>query len=178
MPKKNEGGYSLMEVGLALSIGILLMGAAVYGYRSLREQSGDANMRQKVQDLQAVVEELYSARFAYPTPNTLRDVWEKRRPDDYRSSPWGGPALGLTDNDKGILSYDLQQGNTTYHKEQSSAAAGALHYVTINNAGQPGTVDLWDMTRGSTVSVRAYAVAGDKIVNGGGRLFFHVQGGR
>ncbi|MNK73616.1 hypothetical protein D3C87_931140 [compost metagenome] len=178
MPKKNEGGYSLLEVGLALSVGILLMGAAVYGYRSLREQSGDANMRQKVQDLQSLVEELYAARFAYPTADTLRDVWKARRPDDYRSSPWGGPVLGLIDSDKGILSYALNHGNTTYHKERTSSSAGAVHYVTVDNAGQPGSVDLWDMTRGSTVSVRAYAVAGDKIVNGSGRLFFHVQGGR
>jgi hypothetical protein len=179
MDRKKEGGYSLMEVGLALSIGILLTGSAVYGYKALRDQSGDAAMRQKVQDLRVLVEELYAPSSAFPTPDTLRTAWKMRRPDDYKSSPWGGPVIGSTETNRGILSQTISDGATQYEElEKDSSTGGALHYIWIENAGAAGTAAFWDVTRGATVSATAYMVAGDKPVDGQGHLFFHVQSGR
>lgn len=179
MDRKQEGGFSLLEVGLALSVGILLTGASIYGYKALRDSSGDAAMRQKVQDLRTVVEELYAPTSAFPTPATLRSAWRIRRPDDYKSSPWGGPVIGADDTNRGIQAYDLSHGSVAFETEtKDSDNAGGLYYIRIDNAGMPGTVGLWDLTRGATVSATAYAVAGNKIVASDGRRFFYVQSGR
>ncbi len=176
--RRKEGGYSLMEVGLALSIGILLTGSAVYAYKALRDQSGDAAMRQKVQDLQVLVEELYAPTTTFPTPDTLRTAWASRR-EDWKSSPWGGPVIGGSNANKGIVSDDLTHGAARYQKlEKDSSTGGALHYITITNGAVAGTADFWDVTKSATVSATAYMVAGDKPVDGQGHLFFHVQSGR
>lgn len=179
MDRKREGGFSLLEVGLALSVGILLTGASIYGYKALRDSSGDANMRQKVQDLHALVEELYAPTSTYPTHETLRSAWKMRRPGDYKSSPWGGPVIGADETSRGIVAFDLSHGSTAFLKEtDDSNNTGGLYYIRIANGGLPGTVDFWDMTRGATVSATAYAVAGNKSVNSVGRRFFYVQSGR
>ena len=179
MDRKHQGGYSLMEVGLALSIGILLAGSSVYGYKALRDQSGNATMRQKVQDLQALVEELYAPNSTFPTPESLRAVWKMRRPYDYKSSPWGGPVIGANETNRGIQSFTLDHGATSFEKETTdSNNAGGLYYIRIDNLGMPGSASLWDLTRRATVSATAYAVAGNKIVGSDGRRFFHVQSGR
>lgn len=182
MVRRAEAGFSLLEVGLALSIGILLMGASIYGYRALREQSGDAAMRQKVQDLQVLVEELYATRFAYPEGNTLISAWKLRRPKDYGLNPWGGPipvSSADLESTGGILTSVVEDGGQS-PAMQDDILPGGLYYYRINPAadGSPGSHGFEDFVLGRYATASAYAVAGNKMIGNNGRRFFHVLGGR
>lgn len=182
MDRRNERGFSLLEVGLALSVGILLMGASVYGYRALREQSGDAAMRQKVQDLQVLVEELYAPRFAYPDGNTLIDAWKIRRAKDYSLSPWGG-TIPVSSVDLaatgGILTSVVNDGGQS-PAAQDDILPGGLYYYRINPAadGSPGSHGFEDFVLGRYATASVYAVAGNKIMGNNGQRYFHVLSGR
>lgn len=178
--RKHERGYSLLEVGLALSVGIMLLGASVYGYRALREQAGDAGMRQKVQDLQMLVEELYLAPRVYPTDDQLIDAWKRRRPQDYQSNPWGGLILA-TEADRtstgGIL-YSAANHGDVRTTGQDDVLPGGMYYTIIHNGAFYGSAQFGDLSRGGAlVSATGYAVAGNKVIGNNGFRYFYVLSG-
>ncbi len=160
--KYEERGFSLLEVGLALSIGVIIMGATLYAYQALKDQSGDAAMRQKIHDLQSLVEELYAPANMLPTADNLRLAWQKRRPADYDQNPWGGPVMG-GGQVLGLSITPLGHGGTV-GSGMDGNLFGGLYYYPINPAptGLPGTAHLWDIARGQSVPVTLYGVAGNK----------------
>lgn len=189
--RKRQSGFSLLEVGLALSLGALLMGAAVLGYRAVRERSGDAAMRQKVQDLRVLVEELYAPAQALPSDLALRDAWQQRRPADFNKSPWGGPVIDTMNPDRrGISSATLANGSVLFQTANGPGPLvdggfeNGLYYYPILPAanGEPGTVEAYDISRNATTSVSLYMVAGNKYGNVGGQWggwrHYYVQSGR
>lgn len=163
------------------------MGASIYGYRALREQSGDAAMRQKVQDLQVLVEELYATRFTYPDPNPavnkdLINAWKLRRPRDYGLNPWGGPipvSSQVLEDTGGILTSEANHGERSAAREDD-ILPGGLYYYRINPApdGSPGSHDFEDFVLGRYITATGYAVAGNKMIGNNGKRYFHVVSGR
>lgn len=182
MDRRKERGFSLLEVGLALSVGILLMGASIYGYRALRDQSGDAAMRQKVQDLQILVEELYAPRSAYPDGNTLSSAWKIRRAKDYGMSPWGGtiPVSSVDlEATGGILTSVVNDGGQSPATYDDVLPGGLYYYRIIPAAdGSPGSHGFEDFVLGRYATASVYAVAGNKIMGNNGRRYFHILSGR
>ena len=87
-----------MEVGLAITIGTVLAAAGVLAYTHARDAAGASIARQKVADLQIMVEDYYSRYNVYPplggtTANQgLMDIWLANRADALKS-PWGGDVV-------------------------------------------------------------------------------------
>jgi hypothetical protein len=181
LDRNHERGFSLLEVGLALSVGIMILGASIYGYRALREQAGDAGMRQKVQDLQLLVEELYVGPRIYPTGTELANAWKHRRPKDYQSSPWGGFILATEANrtNSGGIKYSVIPENLKLTSGQDDDLPGGMYYTVIENgAGGYGRAEFGDLTRaGALVSANSYAIAGNKIIGNNGFRYFYVLSG-
>lgn len=85
-------GFTLVEVTLAIVIGIILIAGATLIYNQAKNSAGNSRANAKVVALQSVVEEfaamnggLYPDKIAY-----VQGMWSRRRPDDFNKSPWGG----------------------------------------------------------------------------------------
>lgn len=100
-PSRRTGaarGFTLIEVTLAIVIGIILIAGATLIYNQAKQAAGNARAQEKVAALGAVVEQWMAADSGIPPDiNDLRALWQRDRPDDYGSSPWGGVASPTTD---------------------------------------------------------------------------------
>lgn len=188
MRSRRQAGFTLLEVGLAVTVGVVILGATVIAYKVLREQSGDAGMRQKTQDLQAMVEEMVSATHTLPSNELLWSAWRQRRPADFDKSPWAGPVIdpaGTASNSISIATIVpgsvLAAGTAPdYSALPDGNFQGGLYFYRINpNAdGTPGQAQFWDMAREGLVPGTYYAIGGNKVVRGGGFRHFPVVSGR
>ena len=172
-------GMTLLEVGLAISLGLMILGAAGYAYVSARDSAGDATAATKVGDLQAVVEASYSQRGYYPSGDEVRNAMAARR-DDLLRSPWGG---NITVNDtaavvNGIWDYDSDPvtiANGTDYSSQTSEpvfsagppqklrGADFLYYTRLAAPGdQTVEITVPDLATGTTKTCRQYFVGIDK----------------
>jgi prepilin-type N-terminal cleavage/methylation domain-containing protein len=84
-------GFTLIEVTLAIVIGVIMIAGATLLYNQSKISSGNSRAQAKVLALAQLVEE-YAANNAgtYPTMEPVRSLWKRKRPDDYLKSPWGG----------------------------------------------------------------------------------------
>ncbi len=84
-------GFTLIEVTLAIVIGVIMIAGATLLYNQSKISSGNSRAQAKVLALQQLVEE-YAANNAgtYPTIESVRSLFKRKRPDDYLKSPWGG----------------------------------------------------------------------------------------
>jgi len=129
-------GFTLVEVALAVAVGLIIIGGAVLGYNAVKDNASNSNARDRVLTAVSMVEEYASANGGrYPAAatgvqtsayaGTFTTMWKNKRPDDYTSSPWGG-----------------QAGNTSYGVDELTQAA-------------PGA----GLTGGSTISPTAVTPA-------------------
>ncbi len=93
MIKSNrKKGFTLIEVTLAIVIGIIMIAGATLIYNQAKTSAGNSRAQAKVVALQQLVEE-FAAQNQGIYPNRLNDVnalWIRKRPDDWNKSPWGG----------------------------------------------------------------------------------------
>lgn len=112
-----QKGFTLIEVSLAIVIGVIVLAGAVALYNQTKIATGNAKAQEKVLRAANAVELLAAeSGGAYPTIDQLRGKWITLAPDDARSSPWGGIAGKAGDwttdpTVRGIL--DLTMWNTT-----------------------------------------------------------------
>lgn len=175
----HEGGFTLLEVGLAIGIGLLITAAATVFYNQVRDSAGDAGMRERLASLQSVVENLYSAQGSCPALATVQQAWVQKRPNDCLSSPWGGTILA--NNPAGITGGDLaQNASVDWNDSVGSLGAGGLYFYRITTSPAPGipsmtaTASMWDVSQASYSVVTGYGVAGLK----GSNAHFMVTSGR
>lgn len=180
-----EAGFTLLEIGLALSIALLASAAVVVLYTQVKESSGDAAMKAKIGSLQAVVESQYSAQGACPDLATLQQVWWAKRKDDALVSPWGGTINDLSPimpggRRAGLWGGDVSPGGDPGSVE-NCVGPGALYYWRVAVGSYPNAVpnaalgaSLYDVTQGATVSITGYGVAGLK--HNGWRHFMVTSG--
>lgn len=98
-------GFTLVEVALAVAVGLIIIGGAVLGYNAVKDNASNSTARSRVLSAVTMVEE-YTAVNAgmYPdwplngvtSTTTFGTMWRAKRPDDFASSPWGGAAGGAT----------------------------------------------------------------------------------
>lgn len=176
--RSGQGGFTLLEIGLALGIGIIIAAGVTAFYNQTRDNAGDAAMRQRIGSLQSVVEGLYSAQGQSPHLDDVQVAWKARRPDDYYKSPWGGdvtvtaasagavPVLGdLGGSDvyvhigaNGVIPYGVETRMT----------AGGLYYYRLADSNGPNaaaTGSVWDQSRKMQVPITGYGLAGLKSLN-------------
>lgn len=165
-------GMTLLEVGLAISLGLILAAATAFAYNSAKEAAGDSRAAAKVGDLQAMVEASYSTRGYYPDASDAQSAWGARR-QDAALSPWGGAIVDNSDTIvNGLFVYDADPGSIP--EPQTSAAntrepvvngsprgTDYCYYIRLALPGQATVVrTLADLSQGSAgVVCRNYSVA-------------------
>lgn len=91
--KRNQSGFTLIEVALAIAIGIIIIIGVTLGYRAVKDAEAERSARDKLGSLKAMIEQNMAANNGVPpAPNTVRSLWATRRSQDYANSPWGGQA--------------------------------------------------------------------------------------
>lgn len=188
-----------MEVGLAITVGTVLAAGGVLAYMHARDAAGDAVAKQKVADLQVMIEDYFTRYNALPplggqTSNQgIRDMFLAARSDAMKS-PWGGPVIDL--QNQPIEGFDnpatLSPANTAKivggpDNNCPSDAAGErcgsrknnLIYHRYQVPGSPPEVcdpcwQVWDAGLKAYVRVNGYSVS----INKQGRSFFFVTSGR
>jgi prepilin-type N-terminal cleavage/methylation domain-containing protein len=98
---KARKGFTLVEVALAVAVGLIIIGGAVLGYGAVKDNASNSQARDKVLSAVSMVEEYGAANGGkYPvsaaantaaTTGSFAAIWKNKRPDDYNASPWGGP---------------------------------------------------------------------------------------
>lgn len=182
-----QAGFTLLEIGLALSIALLASAAVVVLYAQVKDNAGDASMRAKIGSLQSVVENLYSAQGACPDLNDVRMSWAAKR-QDALESPWGGNVADLSTyppswpaglQRAGITGGDITA-NDVRGAAEGSMGVGGLYYYRVVTAAAPvvptaiATASLYDVTLGRQVDVTGYGLAG--IKHQGWRHFMVTSG--
>ena len=168
--REKKRGFTLIEVTLAIVIGIILVACATLIYNQARNSAGNSRANAKVVALQSVVEEfaamnggLYPDRIPY-----VQGMWERRRPDDFNKSPWGGqvgPFFAGSTVD-GVVTVD---GNIAL--DDNGIAFG------LTDAAGPSNKDYSTITggAGATESTQANAQLSGGLVyhyNGAGEIWF------
>lgn len=102
--RKGRKGFTLVEVALAVAVGLIVIGGAIVGFNSVRENAQNSAARQKVDAAVAIVESVAASNNQmYPTSTTadngatpavgtgiVTQTWIKQR-QDWNANPWGGP---------------------------------------------------------------------------------------
>ena len=114
---RQKKGFTLIEVTLAIVIGIIMIAGATLIYNQAKTSAGNSRAQAKVVALQQLVEE-FAAQNQGIYPAVLSDVnalWKRKRPDDWNKSPWGGltgTAYAPTDPTAGNGVGNVQAANT------------------------------------------------------------------
>jgi prepilin-type N-terminal cleavage/methylation domain-containing protein len=191
MQKRNikaRKGFTLVEVALAVAVGLIIIGGAVLGYNAVKDNAANSNARDRVLTAVSMVEEYASANSGkYPTAgqNTFLTMWKAKRPDDYNSSPWGGLAAGSNGVDEASSAFT----------GSSASPASATVTGAVTGIGTAGTADptkasdmvymqistatpwasITAFSTSSAVAVKNYAVG---IFDKNGQPWWDVKGGK
>ena len=178
-------GFTLVEVALAVAVGLIIVGGAVLTYQTLRHHASDLLAHDRLTVLQTCAEEYAAANAGvYPTASRgdLARMWSRQRPDDKNQNPWGGTTL----NASGVIERGPATGGTS-----SSAAAsfdttagfpigtsvpaqrGMMMYVSATNAGP--WIGATISETGTWTPVKGYAVA---TFDAEGMPYWDVKGGK
>ncbi len=174
--KHSESGFTLIEVTLAIVIGVVVIAGATVLYNQAKNSAANTAAQSKVNAATATAEEFAAKNFGvYPTAAQFSTMWQRNRPDDFKSSPWGG-AAGTPAAGGDVYAQGIRAGNSLAGVAAATAAdttlVGAIEYRKSANTS---VVDIFDMQREATVSVRNFAVW---IHNGKGEGPNFVVGGK
>lgn len=156
-PRTYRPGFTLVEVALAVAVGLIVIGGAVLGYNSVKDNVNNANARQRVMFAYAIVEEYASANGGrYPVSKqvngTFQQLWAAKRPEDKANNPWGGPTGDPVDGAVEVDACDFSAGSREAAMSLtetmptllgapldavSAANAGNLSYVSATSTENP-----------------------------------------
>lgn len=175
---KAQKGFTLIEVSLAIVIGVIVLAGAITLYNQSKVAAGNSKAQSKSLALAGLVEEISAARNgAYPSLVDLNTVWNQRR-DDARANPWGGaisgnaiaaPAAGYAWNTN-ATGAGKDGGTTGGVLESPVASAGQAVYIT---GFGPSTV--YDLVSVRQATYSGYIVG---IADNIGRTWSFVNGGK
>ncbi|HEY9898329.1 MAG TPA: prepilin-type N-terminal cleavage/methylation domain-containing protein [Pantanalinema sp.] len=158
--RNNQSGFTLIEVSLAIVIGVIVLAGAITLYNQSKISAGNSKAQEKVLALATMAEEISANRGgSYPDAAGLQTAWEARR-DDAKSSPWGGAITPSVASG----SWASSLGYT------STASAGVIFYST-----GAGTMSFNDIGSVASPSFANFAI-GIVPPSGGGVGF--IQGGK
>jgi prepilin-type N-terminal cleavage/methylation domain-containing protein len=191
--RKARKGFTLVEVALAVAVGLIIIGGAVLGYNAVKDNAANSNARDRVLTAVSMVEEYASANGGrYPSasatvPGTFTTMWKSKRPDDYNSSPWGGTTAGSNGADEAttaitgttsaptaatVTTVAVNGGTITVGTADTTRAADMI-YAPIT-ASQPWA-SITAFSTASAAAVKNYAVG---IFDKNGQPFWDVKGGK
>ncbi|MNK73617.1 hypothetical protein D3C87_931150 [compost metagenome] len=175
--RQRQAGFTLTEVMLVLVVGAILLGSSLALYNQMRNNSGHTNAWQRVLALQTTVEDIAVAKNGtYPTIDELRTVWKARRPSDYATSPWGGPAMGgapASESKDGIRGN--QRAADDYSDDKTNVGdSGILYYYYLAPNELDGYLTFADLAKGGDkTQIRFYMVS---IADSNGDRYYYVNG--
>jgi len=199
MKKGRTRGFTLIEVTLAIVIGIIMIAGATLIYNQAKTSAGNSRAQAKVVSLQQLVEE-YAAQSQGLYPNSLTIVqalWSRKRPDDWNKSPWGGlvgssftptTAYGVGSWSTATMSATtLGKAGILSAPQQTAAQAAAANAITNATPTESGALSYdyddnnatfsykQDIMTNTVRLVKGYAVF---IADQQGRIPNFVTGGR
>lgn len=150
--KHSESGFTLIEVTLAIVIGVVVIAGATVLYNQAKNSAASTAAQNKVNAAAATIEEFAAKNFGrYPTDAQFVASWTRTRPDDVANSPWGG----LTGEADGILSGTVLNANVAEVAAETTGNVGTIEYrVAATNA----TYSVYDRQIQSNKTVRGYGV--------------------
>lgn len=172
--KTKESGFTLIEVTLAIVIGVVVIAGATVLYNQAKSSAANSAAQGKVNAAAATVEEFAAKNFGrYPDGTQFATLWQRARGDDFASSPWGGPT-GETD---GVITGAALAGLDAAASDAlgiDPARVGSLEYRRPALATDNATKSVYDRQSLSTKDVRNYGIwiydgngAGPNFVTGG-----------
>lgn len=166
--KRPESGFTLIEVTLAIVIGVVVIAGATVLYNQAKNSAANSAAQNKVNAAAATIEEFAARNYGrYPTGAQLETIWVRNRPDDYNVSPWGGLAAVAS---SGILvgsNFEKVEAPIT-----NASGSGTIEYrLSTSNS----TASIWDSQLENTKTVRGYSLW---IYNGAGEGPHFVTGGK
>lgn len=186
--RKARKGFTLVEVALAVAVGLIIIGGAVLGYNAVKDNAANSNARDRVLTAVSMVEEYASANGGkYPNAgsSTFTTMWKNKRPDDYNTSPWGGLAGGANGVDEASTAFPGTSASPTAATVTGAVTGiGTYNTADVTKAAdmiymQISTASPWaGITAYSTSSVQAvknYAVG---IFDKNGQPWWDVKGGK
>lgn len=176
--RKGRKGFTLVEVALAVAVGLIVIGGAIVGFNSVRENAQNSAARQKVDAAVAIVESVAASNNQmYPasnpaTTNTttnigdgiLSQTWVKQR-QDFGANPWGGPTGDVNDGVTEIApaAFGTATQLTTPGATASVTMGGAVPANAGNLIYQSATGTQWgtvtDASIGQNKVVKGYVVS-------------------
>jgi len=172
-----QKGFTLIEVSLAIVIGVIILAGGINLYNQTKVNAGNSKAQEKTQALAALVEELaaVSNNGEYPKLDTVASQWSSRR-EDYLTSPWGGPLAA----NQWVVNFGAPPANTgpmswgtvvSAKYTTQVASAGQLMYIRSSGA----TTSCYDNNSGIEKTYTGYMCA---IINQAGDGPNFVIGGR
>lgn len=188
---KAQKGFTLIEVSLAIVIGVIILAGAITLYNQSKLSAGNSKAQEKSLALASLAEEMAANNNGqYASLAQLNNAWLTRR-DDARSSPWGG-ALNAADGGvaqaqngtangaaawaPGYTWPSLTGANPGYTTAPTQAAwtvaasAGELVYMIGN-----GTSSVYDV---NALVPHVYANYIVGVANNNGAIFSFTNGGK
>ena len=186
--RKARKGFTLVEVALAVAVGLIIIGGAVLGYNAVKDNAANSNARDRVLTAVSMVEEYASSNGGhYPSAgsNTFVTMWKRKRPDDYNSSPWGGLAAGGNGVDEATAAFTgiatapanatvtASVGGIGTANTADTTKAADMIYMQITPATPWASIMAYSTS--SAVAVKNYAVG---IFDKNGQPWWDVKGGK
>jgi prepilin-type N-terminal cleavage/methylation domain-containing protein len=182
---RSRKGFTLVEVALAVAVGLIVIGGAIVGFNSVRENAQNSGARERIDAAVALIENMAAANNQlYPTSNAASHsgfgaTWKAQRPD-YNTNPWGGRNAnaagdGVTEWTAASFGGMTQAapGLLTAVAATATDGAGNLIYRSATAAGPWGHVT--DASDNADKVVRSYFVS---LYDKAGTPFWYVKGGR
>jgi len=193
---KTRKGFTLVEVALAVAVGLIIIGGAVLGYNAVKDNASNSNARNRVLSAVTMIEEysaanggLYPASAAAGT-GPFTTMWVAKRSDDKAISPWGGASGGVTVNsaNTGVTEVAPSNFGSADSAAATAATAGLLGYTdgaavataaTMQYASSTTAATPWAKvvatSTSSDTNVKNYAVG---IADKTGDPWWDVKGGK
>jgi prepilin-type N-terminal cleavage/methylation domain-containing protein len=145
--QRARAGFTLVEVALAVAVGLIIIGGAVAGYGAVKDNAASSAARERVNLAGGMIAEfsaanngLYPPSVAGANGGSFTAMWKAKRPDDYNTSPWGGQTGDANDgvDELAPISNGTNDPATapddTALASVNGAQAANLIYASINNS--------------------------------------------
>lgn len=181
-PSRARAGFTLVEVALAVAVGLTIIGGAVLGYNAVKDNASNSTARSRVLTFITMIEEWSSANSGrIPASVTaggpVSAMWATRHPEDANMNAWGGT------NTFAVTEYTpINFGSATAPAVSTQAfanitgtdRASSLSYITGTTPATPW-IGITATSTQTVMAVKNYAVGiNDKT----GGAWWDVRGGK
>lgn len=164
--QQRSAGFTLIEVTLAIALGIVVIAGGIVLYNQANNSARDASAKERLTALSSVVESaaMQTNGGTYPTVANLRSMWQRARPNDYNVSPWGGTPAGtnfIDGNDNitiGTVIGDGEAGGWGVGTKPTQSDRGRIYYFRVQDSLSQFWIDDFSQVASGTTRVEGYGI--------------------